>query len=258
MPFCLPAAAIALTAAGTGATMAGNAKAQRNMERKVQQELIRQKGYQQQADAVYQANAQASDPTKAKSEISSGASEREQAYQQAQAVPLGLSQAQNVIDTPTQETADAKTSLSNRSRSALMGYEQQALLQALRNSQANNQIGAIGGFSRGSNSVLPLELSAAQRSGEGLQNLGSLLGLAGMATGVAGTTGLCNPTSNLAAAGGSQLLLSPAQQAAMVSSPVGQVTPGRNNAGFGSQTLFPSLGNVGNNMSGLYGLSRKF
>ena len=52
-----------------------------------------------------------------------------------------------------------------------------------------SQIGQIGGFRAGSRAVLPLELDAAQRKGQGLATLADLLGVAGSVATMGAATG---------------------------------------------------------------------
>lgn len=190
MSWGLALAALA-AAAGAGLQMAGNQKASNEMERKVRAELLRQKGYQQQAEAAYAQNAKQNTAPVAQKEISTGAGERQAAYETAQAVPLTQGQA-SVVGNPLAMSEKVKLALSNQARSKMAGYDQWALARMLDNEQANQAIGTVNNFARGSNNVLPLELQRASHAGDSLNQIGQLVGLAGMLAGGGGWESLAS------------------------------------------------------------------
>ena len=65
------------------------------------------------------------------------------------------------------------------------------LLSGISLNQARDagQIGLVGGFKKGSQAILPLELQAANSKGNGLKTLGDVLGGAGQVAGFAGLSG---------------------------------------------------------------------
>lgn len=177
--------AAALAAAGAGLQVAGSVKSKNEMERKVRAELLRQKGYQAQAQSAYQQNADQNTAPKAEGEISTGAGERQAAYEKAQAIPLTAGQAP-VVSTPVSMAQLATLGSSNQARAGLAGYDQWGLNRALQNMRTQQSLGTINNFSLGSNNLLPMELQQASHKGDGLNQIGQLVGLAGMLVGGAG------------------------------------------------------------------------
>ena len=69
-------AALALTGAGMGLQAAGDAKSKRAMNDAQNAELLRQKGYQQEADTAFQGNLKKSGRDTADTETQQGAARR--------------------------------------------------------------------------------------------------------------------------------------------------------------------------------------
>jgi hypothetical protein len=70
--------------------MAGNAKANDKMESMRDAELLRQRGYQQEADATFQESLKKSDVAGAQESIDTGATERQNAYANLRNATAGL------------------------------------------------------------------------------------------------------------------------------------------------------------------------
>lgn len=168
---------------GTGLSMAGNAKVQRETERRVKQELLRQKGYQVQADLAYQEAAAQNTPEKAKSDQAQGTAERQQAYERANATPVSNNAV--AVGNPAQVQADRiNAGNANTARAIMAGFDQASLANLLRASENARRMQSVNTLSRSSNSVLPIELNAASQAGNTLQQTGSLTNLAGMLLGI--------------------------------------------------------------------------
>lgn len=270
----LPLLALAATAAGTGAQMVGQSKAKQAMNDATAAERIRQQGIQGRAAAEFDTSLQGSGRDVADKQIASGEQERLSGYQGAQAVPLtsaggllvgGQSAALNLQD-------QAQLSSSNRSRAKLGSYDKWQLDQAIKNIRSAQQQGLYGQEASRSAALLPLELQDASHKGDswqgvgmGLSALGTLLSLGSMLGAGAGASA---GASGATKAGVGVSSMSPAAQAALVSTPLSGLAgssaalapfsvavPSSVGATGG---LFPSLAGMGSGVSGLYGLNRKY
>lgn len=177
---CAVAIPIATAVASAGLQMAANQQARSAMERKVRQELFRQQGHQKQASSAYEESAKKSTRETADQQIGEGAGSRKGAYEQAQSLPLSVSETPGVAGTPQQNLGQqVRVQASNTSRAANAGYEDWLLQQMIKNMQAGQQIGVSSNLARGSQAVLPYELQSAQHAGDNLAGIGQLIGLAG-------------------------------------------------------------------------------
>jgi hypothetical protein len=195
------AAGLALSAAGTGMQMAGAKKARDKMDDTRRAELLRQKGYQRDADVAYQANREKSDRGTAEAEMAAGAQRREQEYQAVGqntlgvAAPLATPAAGNQTAgaasrtaANVQATGNAWTKLVNSARAKLGGGDDWQLNQAIRNQRAGEGIGIASSQARQSASLLPGEMEAASHAGDKLAGWGQLVSALGSVSGMYGAT----------------------------------------------------------------------
>lgn len=181
-----------LALAGTGFQIAGAKKSQKAADSAYSAEMQRQKVLRDQSQAVLGTSQGQMTPESVMSKTKAGAERHKAGYDAAEGVPLAASAAtaplQRSATTVNTNREQARQESSDTRRAGLMGYSEWELQRAIENLLNNQQLGLTQNFAQGSNSVLPLELQAAQRAGEGLTGFGSLLSTAGMMTGLAGAT----------------------------------------------------------------------
>ena len=205
-------AALALSAAGTGMQMAGAKKARDKMDDTRRAEMLRQKGYQRDADAAYEANRSKADRGTAEAEMAAGAQRREQEYQAVGQNTLGVAApmatpaagnqtagAASRMAANVQATGNAWTNMVNSARAKLGGSDDWELNQAIRNQRANEGIGIASSHARSSANLLPGEMQDASRAGDKLAGWGQLVSALGSVTGMYGAVA---PGGAAAGAGG--------------------------------------------------------
>lgn len=197
-PATLATIAIASTAAGTAAQIAGQRKSKKAMEGAASAERIRQKRIQDESASVFDKSlgAQGADVQK------QGMTEAEAARREAMTAAQSAAPVVNVASkggTPqvvSDETA-ARVGVGNRAaaidaanRAALSSFGDVQLGNALSNIRTNQNLSQLAGFSRGSADVLGLEMEAARNKGAGLigigQGLTAIGSVAGMGAGMGG------------------------------------------------------------------------
>ena len=181
---------LALSAIGTAMQSAGAAKAQRAMEDRTQAELDRQARIQKQAEEEYTKSLAQSQGDVAVQQVQQGSQEREQLYNQLQAVPQDT-QAQQITQNPMEKLRDAaQMQVSNKTRAKLGGYETWVLDQAIKNARASQNLGIFTQQAGRSANVLPLEIQAASHAGDNLSGLGTVVsGLGSLFGGAGGVIG---------------------------------------------------------------------
>lgn len=169
---------------------AGAAKAQRAMEDRTQAELDRQARIQKQAEEEYTKSLAQSQGDVAVQQVQQGSQEREQLYNQLQAVPQDT-QAQQITQNPMEKLRDAaQMQVSNKTRAKLGGYETWVLDQAIKNARASQNLGIFTQQAGRSANVLPLEIQAASHAGDNLSGLGTVVsGLGSLFGGAGGVIG---------------------------------------------------------------------
>ncbi len=196
---CPPIVALALTAAGTAATAAGVRKAQKAQDGAREAERIRQKGYQTEADAraaenLASTNKGATDTGMKKAEDErKAASDAAVAEVRAPVEPTGANLAGDgsaaklvAGENATQAAKGLGYAIQQGAAKArLAGFNDVGFENALLNARTNQDIARIANFAKGSSDVLPVELEAASRKGQGLRTVGSLLSTAGTVYGLA-------------------------------------------------------------------------
>lgn len=177
------AVAAALTAAGTGAQMAGASSAQHSMNSKMAAELQRQQEWQKQASNTFAQSLAQSGPDTAQAQMKKGSEDKLAAYNQLGAQPAVFSQPGLAVSGPVQSMSQGTTlANSNTVRANLGGLDEWSLNQMIKNIRAQQQLGLIGANSRQSASLLPGELNNASHAGDDLSGIGSLIGSLGKLT----------------------------------------------------------------------------
>lgn len=178
-------AGLVLTAGSIAANSAAASQANKAREGAMTAERIRQKGYQQEADALNQDAQSQYQDFGTKQETKAGQLADYYQGQQA-AAPLPDSavptSASNITVQEEAKQRDAAKDYTDKTGAAL------GQLRAFGDVMADtgrvqardaSQIGQIGGFMRGSQGVLPYELEAASHKGDGLRTAGSIMGAVG-------------------------------------------------------------------------------
>ena len=196
---CTPVAfALALTAAGSAAQAAGARRASKAMEGARLAESLRQKGFQQQADAVVDEslNKSGRDTTEAgmKEAAAKRAAEADAAVADVRApvevtgANLAGDQSGNQVMITEADVARNKNlgyaTQQGRAKADLLSFNDITFQNAINNIRSGQQLNTIGNFMRGSSNVLPIELEAASRKGDSLKTLGTALSTAGSVVGM--------------------------------------------------------------------------
>lgn len=200
----LALAGLAASAAGTGVSMSAQAAARDEANRKTQQELQRQRGFQQQGKQQFAASLGKSGSDVAQKQIDTGTQQHLAEYQKAQALPTAISQPTQ-LDQPSQnlhqQAESAYVGQQGQARAQLGGYSEWDLQQWIKNLRAQQQLGQVQNFARGSQNVLPYELEQAQHSQDTMQGIGTgLSALGALGGGVSGIWGAANAAKAAAAA----------------------------------------------------------
>lgn len=178
---------LGLAAAGTGLEVAGAKRAQSAENSAVAQELLRQRGYQQQASNVFGQSGGQSTSEQAQKQISDSSQASVGGYQQLQASPLNAQSPSIAAQDPiTQARTQALIQQANQAQGKVGGYQQWQTNQQVKNLLAANQLGIIGSNSAASARINPYEVQQAGHAGDTLSGIGKLLGLAGSAVGAGG------------------------------------------------------------------------
>lgn len=196
-------ASLALAAAGTATQAAGQRKAQKAMSGAREAERIRQKGHQDASNAVLEksmggADKSAQDATEAEAlaarkAASDAAVADVRAPLEATGENLAGDQTANAV-IEAEQAAQAAKSLGyagqqGGAKAKLLSFNDLNFANAINNARAAQEQARIANFAKGSADILPIELEAASRKGQGLQTLGSALSAAGMITGMGAGAG---------------------------------------------------------------------
>lgn len=186
-----------LMVASAGATYAGNKKSQKAMEGVVAAEAERQRKFRDQQAGILDISTKnrsaaktqeqmALDAAKANSEASASqeANMAGKTDQPASVAPSAAS-SQNVSDSYSREDAraGARTRDEIGRKSALNAFNNVMTAQAINNTKYAQDSAVLANMSQGSLSVMPYELQAASKAGEGLQTLSKVLSLASIYSG---------------------------------------------------------------------------
>lgn len=178
----------ALSLAGAGAQEVAASKTKGEMNDVLDSQQAQNKKLQQQGQGLFQQSFAQSTPEAAKNQIAQGQSQYLNAAQQAQAVPLGAST--QALSSTDNQASQARAGLGNQALAGLAGYSNYGVQQGLKDQDIGSQLGAINNQASFNQSMLPGELSAAQNDFSSLRGIGSLLGTAGMLTGLGSQVGM--------------------------------------------------------------------
>jgi hypothetical protein len=185
-------AAAAASAAGTGMQIAATEEKNSAKNTATSAELARQKGYQDQASQLATKSIEASTPQVAQTQINQGAAQRERNYAvvapkagpapgQPTAVAGGPAERASA---EAAETGNAWSKALSAAEAKQGGYADWGLQQQIKNTKARTDIGVVSNASRGSASVLPIEMNAASHKGDELAGWGQLVSALGMVAGM--------------------------------------------------------------------------
>ena len=196
---CPPAiVALALTAAGSAAQAAGARRASKAMAGARVAESIRQKGFQDEANAVVEDSLNKSGKDATDKGMADAAAKRAaesdaavadvRAPIEATGANLAGDQTVNAVMASEGDVAANKNlgyaTQQGRAKSNLLSFNDVTFQNAINNLRAGQKLNTTSNFMRGSAAVLPVELEAASRKGEGLKTFGNLLSTAGTVVGM--------------------------------------------------------------------------
>lgn len=202
---CNPIAiSLAMTAAGSAAQAAGQARAQRAMDQARQAERDRQTDLQAGSNNLVSeslANASAASQGEQQGKATDA---RKASYDAAQAAApaavtptntsnAGDQNANSIVNTEAGQRSAAAhgyAAQQGNAKAALQGFADLQKTNDIYNNRMLQQQGQIGNFMQGSAGVLPYEVEAAGRKGNGLKSLGDILSLGGSAVGMGAGSGM--------------------------------------------------------------------
>jgi len=205
--------ALALTAAGSAAQAAGARKAAKAMAGARTAESIRQKGFQDQANAVVDDSLNKSGKDATDKGMADAAAQRAaasdaavadvRAPREATGTNLAGDQTANAVMASEGDVAAAKNlgyaTQQGRAKANLLSFNDVTFNNAINNVKAGQKLNTVGNFMRGSSNVLPIELEAASQKGEGLKTLGTMLSTAGSVVGMGAGAGWWDAAPEVAA-----------------------------------------------------------
>ncbi len=190
-------AGAALTAAGTAANYVASSKINAARDDVLAAERIRQRGYDQQADAINNTARGRYEGFGDKQETTAGT--LGEMYREASNTPpsapensvMPTSSSNITVNEENARRADAKAFTDNQANALGVLRSFGELFGGISRDTARDagEIGQIGGFKRGSSSIVPFELEEANKAGSGLSLFGDLLtgaGQVGMTAGLSG------------------------------------------------------------------------
>jgi hypothetical protein len=205
---CNPVAiSLAMTAAGSAAQAAGQSKAQKAMDDARQAERIRQAGLQNGSSNLVSESLANASATNQADQQGKATDARKAAYEAAQAAApaavaptnannAGDQKANAIINTEAGQRSAAAHGFSTQqgnAKAAMQGFNDLQKTNEIYNNRMLQQQGTIGNFMQGSAGVLPYEVEAAGRKGNGLKSLGDILSLGGAAVGMGAGSGMFAP-----------------------------------------------------------------
>lgn len=199
---CNPALAIgaAMMVAGTAVQQSGVRKAERAQQAAQRAETERQNRYMDESMGVFGKSVAKADAANQMQELQDRINARANDYSDVVKdydvntdILSGQQSAPRVVlDTVAAKSneAAAKQRAEGIAKAFLDAWGDQNLANAVANQRNADQIGMVGGFSRGSAGILPYELEAAKRKGAGTRMFGQLLSQGGGIVMGAGAGGL--------------------------------------------------------------------
>lgn len=201
---CNPLAiGLALTAAGTAASAAGQRRAEKAMDGAREAERIRQKGFEDESKSVLDTSMASAEKAN-QDQYEAGALAKRQADAAAATgevrAPIeatgqnlaGDQSANTLIE--TERAAQGAKALNfagqqGGAKAKMLSFSDLNFNNAINNARALQNQNLIANLAKGSAGVLPIELEAASRKGQGLKTLGTLLSAAGTITGIGAGAG---------------------------------------------------------------------
>jgi hypothetical protein len=186
-----------LMIASAGASYAGNRKAQKAMEGTVAEESARQRRFRDQQKGVLDQSTASRSSGKTQEEMALDAAKANTEADAAAAAstagatdaPSGVAPSaaasQNVTDSYSRESgrAQAKSKEDSTRSAALNAFSNVMTAQQLNNSKYAQDSAVLANMSQGSLGVLPHELQAASKAGDGYKTLSQVLSLASIYSG---------------------------------------------------------------------------
>lgn len=176
---------LALSAAGTGTSIAAGQQQKNQMNAATEADLQAQQQYQKQGQSLLNENIAKSTAPVAQSNVDTGTQQTSDAYSKVNAVPLTSSAGNSAIGSGQTsnnivgQDAKAQTQLSNSLAAPLQGYNDWQVGQWINNLQTNTALNQLNTNAANRNSVLGLQMNDAQSDAAGLGGIGSLLGTTG-------------------------------------------------------------------------------
>lgn len=179
-------AGLALTAAGTGLSIANARATQQRMNDVVKRQIADAEGFQRKATPEWEKTLGASGSRAAEEALAEGEKEALSGYRAVQSSPPTSAESPILGDSLTNVRTAARISQSNKAQAAQQGYGNMALQAWLAQNQGQQNLGVISNLAGSRAAITPYQLQGAQQQGQNLATVGSLLGTAGSLAGVYG------------------------------------------------------------------------
>ncbi len=233
MCYPLAIAALALTAAGTGLSIAGQNAANSAREKALSNSVKEQDQSRNEASAIFNQNTANQTPADYQKNIKDAATQREGEYQAAQQSAPGLvnlpkqGESPTVVNEANRKFSDLSMfrNQQNQQAALLAGYGDAQFGQNLANNRVGQDLGRVSNFAEGNLRTLPFELDSAGHAGDSLRLGGTIASALGTIAGLGAASGIgagATAAGGAGAAGTGIGSLSAAQQAAMIAAPLGQ------------------------------------
>lgn len=189
----MPLAGLALAVVGTGLSMAGAARARSAMNKTRSAYAAKTAELDRQSDEIFKKSLAKSRPQDAQEALQKGEADRVNAWealQQASTPIASALPASGTTDTATGKNAKRAGSAAatwnqlNAKAAAKQGaYGDWQTQQALKDSDASQQLSVVNNFARGNAAILPGQLESASHAGDGLSAWGSIVSSLGSIAG---------------------------------------------------------------------------
>jgi len=176
---------LALSAAGTGVSIANARATQQRMNDIVRQQVASAEGFQRQATPEFTKSLGESGAEASRRALATGEQSALQGYREVSGFPT-TAPSPFLEDALVNARTQARVGQSQEAQAALQGYQNMAVQQFLANQRANQNLGIISGLAGSRAAITPFLLQGAQNQGQNLAAVGSLLGTAGSLAGVYG------------------------------------------------------------------------
>ena len=175
-----------MSAAGAGMSIAGAEQSKKAMNRQLEAELLRQKGYQKPATAAFEESLAQSGRQTAEEQIAEGEAQRAAAYKRVQGESLRETTSPIKENTSVNQVRTSQNEIQNRGMAGYQGLTAWQLKQMIKTMKAQQQLQRWSNFAQGSAAVSPYEVQNASYKGDSLSGAGSLVSALGMLAGVSG------------------------------------------------------------------------